>query len=62
MGVGQKKAAGQQGKKSSGAKKGRFMNLICQGRYYSFDVKNWHFIVLDSLMRDQHRYMAKLNR
>jgi 3',5'-cyclic-AMP phosphodiesterase len=31
------------------------------GPYYSFDVKNWHFIILDSFIRDNDSYMAKLD-
>jgi Icc protein len=32
------------------------------GRYYSFDVKNWHFIILENIMSDgKDSYLAKLD-
>jgi 3',5'-cyclic AMP phosphodiesterase CpdA len=55
------KGSGTTGKEEFWGEKRPVHEFNMPGRYYSFDVKNWHFIILDSLMRDKDSYMAKLD-
>jgi len=56
-----KKGSGTTGNEEFWGEKRPVHEFNMPGRYYSFDVKNWHFIILDSLMHDNDSYMTKLD-
>jgi 3',5'-cyclic-AMP phosphodiesterase len=56
-----KKGSGTTGNEEFWGEKRPVHEFNMPGRYYSFDIKNWHFIILDSLIRDGNSYMTKLD-